>query len=381
VNTSLTQIPFNRPSLAGNELRYVADAVARGHISGNGWYTKESEDLLAMISGSSKVLLTTSCTHALELSARILRLGPEDEVIVPAYTFVSTASAFALSGARPIFVDVTPGTLNLDVDAAASAITSRTKAICTVHYAGIAEDLDRLVEVCTNANLALIEDNAHGLGARFDGKLLGTFGDMSTLSFHETKNVTCGEGGALALNNDGLLPLAEILREKGTDRARFLRGQVDKYTWMEIGSSWVTSDILAAYLLAQLEEFDRIQSKRMDIWNSYDLELSGWATSLGIRKPYIPKQSEHAAHMYYLQFQSLVDRTSFIDYMKSLGIMTVFHYQALNKSSVGISLGGRTGQCPISEKAADTVVRLPLFADMSSDELNRVIGAATSFGL
>lgn len=372
-------IPFNRPSLVGNELEYVADAVQRGHISGNGHYTKQAEAALAAISGSPSILLTTSCTHALELSARVLRLGPGDEVIVPSYTFVSSASAFALTGARPVFVDVTPQTLNLDVDQVEAAITSRTKAVCTVHYAGIAQDIDRLARTCGERGIPLIEDNAHGLGATFNQKPLGSFGQMSTLSFHETKNVTCGEGGALAINDEALLGLAEILREKGTDRARFLRGQVDKYTWVEVGSSWVASDMLAAFLLAQLEDFDGIQSRRMAIWTAYDTQLADWAQQNGIRRPHVPPQASHTAHMYYLQFDRLEQRTGFIDHMREAGILAVFHYQALNASKVGMELGGRPGQCPVAERASDTLVRLPLFADMRPEELERIIEAATSF--
>ena len=379
--SDLPLIPFNRPSLAGPELVYVADAVKRGHISGNGHFTKAAEATLARISGSPTTLLTTSCTHALELSARVLRLGPGDEVIVPSYTFVSTASAFALTGAKPIFVDVTPETLNLDVDRVEAAITSRTKAVCTVHYAGIAQDIDRLAQLCAQRGIPLIEDNAHGLGASFNDQLLGTFGQMSTLSFHETKNVTCGEGGALAINDEGLLGLAEILREKGTDRARFLRGQVDKYTWVEVGSSWVASDMLAAFLLAQLESFDDIQARRMAVWNTYDTQFADWVQQNDIRRPLVPQQASHTAHMYYLQFQTLDQRTRFIDHMREAGILTVFHYQALNCSQVGMRLGARPGQCPVAEHASDTLVRLPLFADLRPDELGRVIEAATSFAL
>ena len=372
-------IPFNRPAIVGPELEYIADAVERGHISGNGYYTRRAEALLAAISGSPTALLTTSCTHALEMSARILRLKPGDEVIVPAYTFVSTASAFALTGARPVFVDVTPETLNLDVAAVAAAVTERTKAVCSVHYAGIAQDIDRLQRLCSGNGIPLVEDNAHGLGASFKGQLLGTFGQLSTLSFHETKNVTCGEGGALAINDETLVSLAEILREKGTDRARFLRGQVDKYTWVEVGSSWVASDMLAAFLTAQLEGFADIQRRRMGVWQQYDSSLLNWANESGVRTPFVPADAKHVAHMYYLQFSSLDDRTRFIDHMKRAGIMAVFHYQALNASTVGETFGGRPGQCPVTERAADTLVRLPLFADMNQVEVDRVIAAVLDF--
>jgi len=360
-------------------LTYVAQAVQRGHISGNGTFTREVEALLAQISGSPTALLTTSCTHALEMSARVLRLGPGDEVIVPAYTFVSTASAFALTGARPVFVDVSPLTLNLDVAAVEAAITPRTRAVCTVHYAGIAQDIDLLAELCSARGLVLVEDNAHGFGARFDGRLLGTFGQMATMSFHETKNVTCGEGGALAINDESLVALAEILREKGTDRARFLRGQVDKYTWVEVGSSWVASDMLAAFLLAQLESFEVIQGRRLAVWHAYDEQLRDWAARQGVRTPVVPLGAEHPAHMYYLRFDSLAQRSAFIAHLRQRQVMAVFHYQALNCSTVGMRLGGRPGDCPVSEEAADCLVRLPLFADMTPDELARVIEAVQEF--
>lgn len=379
MKSSLPLIPFNRPTLAGPELKYISEAISAGHISGNGFFTHKAETLLAQISGSPIALLTTSCTHALELSAHILRLGPGDEVIVPAYTFVSTASAFALTGARPIFVDVDPLTLNLSLDSLERAISPRTRAVCTVHYAGIANELDKLVEFCSSRGIPLIEDNAHGLGGSFGGKNLGTFGHMSTLSFHETKNVTCGEGGALAINDDSVVALAEILREKGTDRAKFLRGQVDKYTWVEVGSSWVASDILAAFLVAQLEGFSQSQENRQNIWKSYDETLKPWAYKTGVLTPSVPEEASHPAHMYYLRFQSLDQRSAFINHMKLNGVMTVFHYQSLNCSAVGKRYGGRPGDCPVSEQAADTLVRLPLFSDLSSTELDRVIGAVLAF--
>ena len=248
-------IPFNRPSTAGDELSLLADAISRGHISGDGHYTKQAEQLIAELTHTPTTLMTTSCTHALELSARVLELGPTDEVIIPAYTFVSTASAFALTGARPVFVDVNPQTLNLDLGMVERAITARTRAICTVHYAGIADGIEQLSEFAQGLDISLIEDNAHGFGATSRGRALGSFGSMSTLSFHETKNVTCGEGGALCLSEEALVERAEILREKGTNRKPFFRGQVDKYTWIEPGSSWVPSDLLAAYLCGQLQAF------------------------------------------------------------------------------------------------------------------------------
>lgn len=378
--TDLPLIPFNRPSTVGNELENISRSVSNGHISGNGEFTRISENLLSKISGSTNVLMTTSCTHALELAARVLELGPGDEVIVPAYTFVSTAAAFAMTGARPVFVDVDPLTLNLNADLVENAITERTKAICTVHYAGIARDVDQLTRVSDSRGISLVEDNAHGLGGKFGGQKLGTFGELSTLSFHETKNITCGEGGALAINEPSLLASAEILREKGTDRAKFLRGQVDKYTWVGLGSSWIASDMLAAFLAAQLESFDSIQEARRHIWNTYHQELGSWAEANGIRQPYVPIESEHTSHMYYLQFPDLTQRTRFIDHLKNAGVMAVFHYQALNTSKIGAEYGGIEGGCPVAENAANTLVRLPLFRDMTPVELDRVISAVASFG-
>ena len=357
----------------------MADAVSRGHISGDGFYTRECERLIAARNAVQRALLTTSCTHALELSARLLNLGPGDEVIVPAYTFVSTASAFALTGARPIFVDVNPQTLNLDLVQVEASVSSKTRAICTVHYAGIADGIADLTRFAKNAGISLVEDNAHGFGASSNGQLLGTFGSMATLSFHETKNVTCGEGGALCLNEEGLLEHAEILREKGTNRNQFFRGQVDKYTWLEPGSSWIPADLLAAFLLAQLESFDSIQARRMRIWTTYADNLSQWAIGIGARLPHVPATSEHVAHMFFLRMATLEQRSRFIEHLRKHGVMTVFHYQALNTSPAGIQLGGRAGQCPVAEEASETLVRLPLFADMTESELDRVVTAARSF--
>lgn len=372
-------IPFNRPSLTGDEIELISESISNGHISGNGPFTIETEKLLTDITTSHRTLLTTNCTHALELAARILRLGPGDEVIVPAFTFVSTAAAIALTGARPVFVDVTPDTLNLDPNLVEQAITPKTKAVFTVHYAGVGDKVDQLAQLCNDKDLALVEDNAHGLGGTFQGKPLGAFGHMSTFSFHETKNFTCGEGGALTLNSPKFVELAEILREKGTDRARFLRGQVDKYTWVDIGSSWVPSDMLAAFLLAQLKNFDAIQMRRHHVWSRYSDELSEWALNQRVRLPQVPVQAGHSAHMFYLHLKDVETRDRFIQHMSDKGVMTVFHYQALNTSDVGKRLGGFSGQCPVSESAAQTLVRLPLFTDLKEHEIDQVICAVKDF--
>jgi len=357
----------------------MSDAIARGHISGDGYYTKRAEEDIKAIAHVEKTLLTTNCTHALELSARVLDLGPGDEVIVPAYTFVSTASAFALTGAHPVFVDVNPRTLNLDVDMVERSITPQTRAICTVHYAGIADGIERLSELAKASDITLIEDNAHGFGASSHGRAIGSFGAMSTLSFHETKNVTCGEGGALCINESALVHRAEVLREKGTNRNQFFRGQVDKYTWLEPGSSWVPSDLLAAFLCGQLEAFAQIQAQRMKVWQAYADGLTDWAARIGAQTPYVPETSKHVAHMYFLRMLALEQRTRFIEHMRDKGVMAVFHYQALNTSPAGLALGGQVGQCPVAETASETLVRLPLFSDMREDELDRVVQAAQSF--
>jgi len=371
-------IPFNRASFHGNERLYMEQAITHGSISGNGQFTRTGEAVLSQMHGGASTLLTTSCTHALEMSARLLQLQPGDEVIVPSYTFVSSASAFMWNGAHPVFADSRPDTLNIDPAHVATLITPRTKAICIVHYAGVGADPREFVELADRHGIALIEDNAHGLGGSFDGQLLGTFGAMSTLSFHETKNLTCGEGGALIINDPALLERAEILREKGTDRARFLRGQVDKYTWVDIGSSWVMSDMLAAILAAQLERFDEIQERRFLLWNRYQDELADWADTTGVVLPHIPVEAGHTAHMFHLRLQSLELRDAFIQHMMDRGVLTVFHYQALHESPVGLSLPG-SHACPVASEASHTLVRLPLFYDLSEADQKTVIDAATSF--
>jgi dTDP-4-amino-4,6-dideoxygalactose transaminase len=371
-------IPFNRPAFQGREFDYIAEAIQRGSISGNGTFTKQAEAALGELHDGSTALLTTSCTHALEMSARLLDLQPGDEVIVPSFTFVSTASSFMWNGAVPVFADSRHDTLNVDPDEVERLISSRTKAICIVHYAGVGSEPQAFVDLASRHGLTLIEDNAHGLGGDYDGKRLGTFGAMSTLSFHETKNITCGEGGALILNDPALVERAEILREKGTDRSRFLRGHVDKYTWVDVGSSWVLSDMLAAVLLAQLERFDDIQSHRMHLWSRYWQTLEQWAIRVGVELPCVPPEARHTAHMFHLRFGTIERRDAFIRHLNERGALAVFHYQALHDSPVGRSLG-QSHECPVASRAAGTLVRLPLFNDMSEDEQGAVIEAAMSF--
>ena len=377
--SSLPKIPFNKVSMTGVEQRYISESVTHGHPSGNGPMTAKAEAHLKALHDGAATLLTTSCTHALELSARLLDAEPDDEVIVPAYAFVSTAAAFVLAGLRPVFVDVDPDTLGLDPDAVEVAITPRTRAVCTIHYAGVGSHPDRIARIAANHDLALIEDNAHGLGGAWAGRALGTFGQLSTLSFHETKNITCGEGGALVVNDPALIERAEILREKGTDRARFFRGQVDKYTWVDVGSSWVMSDLLAAILVGQLERFDAIQARRKAVWSSYADGLAPWATQHGVRLPAIPAEAEHTAHLFHLRLADLEARTRFIAHMAEAGVSTVFHYQPLHLSDVGRRYGGREGQHPVTEDAGDTLVRLPLFESLTDEQVERVIARAVAF--
>ena len=373
------KIPFNRADIGPHDIELLAESISAGHISGNGPFTKRAEEQITEIIGSNRTLLTTSCTHALEMSALLLRLKPGDEVIVPAFTFVSTASAFMLYGAKPVFVDVRQDTLNIDLDQAEAAITSRTRAICVVHYGGVACEMERLVKLAKDHDLMLIEDNAHGLFAKYRGKYLGTFGALATQSFHETKNITCGEGGALVINDASLAERAEILREKGTDRTKFLRGQVDKYTWVDTGSSWVISDLLAAILFGQLSRADEIYKQRMNIWNRYHTELETWALNNNIVLPTVPEGCEHTGHVYHLRFQRGDQRDKFIEHLKQLGIYAVFHYQPLHLSTVGRTLGGRDGQFPFTESAGDCLVRLPLFNALTNDEQTYIIESVTAF--
>ena len=373
------KIPFNRADIGKHDLELLSESISAGHISGNGPFTKQAEARITEILGIDKTLLTTSCTHALEMAALLLRLQPGDEVIVPAFTFVSTASAFMLYGAKPIFVDVRQDTLNIDIDQVEAAITSRTKAICVVHYGGIACEMERLVKISRDHNLVLIEDNAHGLFAKYKGKYLGTFGALATQSFHETKNITCGEGGALIINDPSLSERAEILREKGTDRTKFLRGQVDKYTWVDVGSSWVISDLLAAILYGQLLRADEIYLQRIKIWSRYHNELASWASSNSVITPTVPDGCEHTGHVYHLRFQRGIQRDKFIEHLKNLDIYAVFHYQPLHLSTVGRSIGGKDGQFPITENAGDCLIRLPLFNTMSEVEQTHVIESVKSF--
>lgn len=374
------RIQFNKPSFAGNEIRYIVDAIERGHISGDGTFTKRCHELLQRELGVPKVLLTTSCTHALEMCGLLLDLGPGDEIIVPSFAFVTTVNAFVLRGARPVFADVRTDTLNIDERGLEELVTPRTKAIVALHYAGVGCEMDAIQDIAARRGLAVVEDNAHGLFGKYKGKLLGTFGALATQSFHETKNFSCGEGGALLVNDERHAERAEILREKGTDRSRFLRGLVHKYEWVDLGSSYLPSDLLAAFLLAQLEARDEIQSRRQAIWDRYERELAGWAERRGVALPTVPAHCEQPWHMFYLLMPSTAERESFIRHLEERGILAVFHYQPLHLSPMGRRLGGRKGACPVTEDVAARLVRLPLYNRLSDAEQGEVLDAVASFG-
>lgn len=370
---SAYRIPFNRPCLTGNEMAYMAQAVENGHISGDGPFSRKCHAWLEQNLGVRRALLTTSCTHALEMAAFLLDLQPGDEVILPSFTFVSTVNAFVIRGARPVFADIRADTLNLDEQQLERLITPRTRAIVAVHYAGVGCEMDAILDIARRHGLVLIEDNAHGLFGRFRGQMLGTFGELATQSFHETKNITCGEGGALLINHPAYIERAEILREKGTNRSRFFRGQVDKYTWVDVGSSYLPSDILAAFLYAQLEQHRQIQQKRGAIWERYWSGLKDWATQNAVQLPYAPEHCEQPYHMFYLLLPSLERRSALIERLKSKGILAVFHYLPLHLSEMGRKFGGKPGDCPVTEQISDRLLRLPFYNDLSESEQSLVI--------
>ena len=373
------RIPFNRPSFAGNEARYIAEAIDRGHISGDGHFTKRCHELLEKALGVRKVLLTTSCTHALEMCGLLLDMAPGDEFVVPSFAFVTTVNAFALRGARPAFVDVRPDTLNLDERAIEARLSPRTKAIVVLHYAGVACEMDPILELAAKRGIPVVEDNAHGLFGKYRGRFLGTLGALATQSFHETKNLNCGEGGALLVNDARHVERAEILREKGTDRSRFLRGLVHKYEWVDLGSSYLPSELLAAYLLAQLEAREAIQSHRRRVWERYALELADWAKERGVSLPSVPAHCEQPWHIFHMLAPSTAWREAFIRHLEARGILAVFHYLPLHVSPMGRRFGGREGDCPVAEDVASRIVRLPLYNRLSDAEQGEVIDAVASF--
>ena len=372
-------VDFNRPTLVGREFEYMAEAIQNGHVSGDGAFTKKCHALLEHELGVCKVLLTTSCTHALEMAALLLNIHPGDEVIVPSFTFVSTVNAFVLRGAHPVFLDIRPDTLNMNETLLEAAIGPHTKAIVPVHYAGVGCEMEKILEIAKAHELAVVEDNAHGLFGKYKGKYLGTFGTLAAQSFHETKNFTSGEGGALLINDPELVERAEIIREKGTNRTRFFRGQVDKYTWVDVGSSYLPSDILAAFLFAQLEERERVQERRKHIWETYAESLRDWAASHDVRLPYVPEYCEQPYHMFYMLLPNLDLRQRLISYLRERDIDTVFHYLPLHLSEMGKGYGGQEGDCPVTERVSDQLVRLPFHNSLTNTDLEQVIDAIVKF--
>ncbi len=373
------RIPFNRATLTGREFEYIAEAIDQGHISGDGPFTKKCQAFLEKELGVAKVLLTTSCTHALEMAALLLDLKPGDEVLVPSFTFVSTVNAFVLRGARPVFVDIRPDTLNLDEKRLECCISHRTKAIFAVHYGGVGCEMDSIEETAKRRDLAIVEDNAHGLFGKYRSRYLGTFGALATQSFHETKNLTCGEGGALVINDPRLIERAEIVREKGTNRSRFFRGQVDKYTWVDLGSSYLPSDILGAFLFAQLENWQQIQETRRRIWDFYYQHLVDWALTKGAQLPVVPPHCAQPFHLFYLLMPTLAERQGLIEHLKARGILSVFHYVPLHLSDMGRRFGGRPGDCPVTESVSDRLVRLPFYNGLNEEDQFQVVEAIKAF--
>jgi dTDP-4-amino-4,6-dideoxygalactose transaminase len=373
------KVDFNRPVLVGNELQYMKDAIANMHISGDGPFTKKCHAFLEQELGVQKALLTTSCTHALEMAAILLNIQPGDEVIFPDFTFVSTVNAFVLRGARPVFLDIRPDTLNLDESKLEAALTPRTKVVVPVHYAGVGCEMNAIMEIASRHRVTVVEDNAHGLFGKYRGRFLGTFGALATQSFHETKNFSCGEGGALLINDGALAERAEIIREKGTNRSRFFRGQVDKYTWVDIGSSYLPSDLLAAFLYAQLEQRVKIQIHRQRIWDVYYACLQDWAAVHDLQLPCIPDDCEQSYHMFYILLPNLDLRQKFIAYLRERGIYTVFHYLPLHLSDMGRKFGGREGDLPVTESISDRLVRLPFHNGLTGSEQEQVIDAIREF--
>ncbi len=372
-------IDFNKPVLVGKENEYMAQAIQAAKFSGDGPFTRKASALLEEQLGVPKVLLTTSCTHALEMFALLLDIQAGDEVILPSFTFVSTVNAFVLRGAKPVFADVRPDTLNLDESRLEALVTNRTKAIVPVHYAGVGCEMDAILEIANRNDIAVVEDNAHGLFGKYKGKYLGTFGVLAAQSFHETKNFTCGEGGALLVNDPELVERAEIIREKGTNRSRFFRGQVDKYTWVDLGSSYLPSDLLAAFLAAQLEQREKVQAHRQKVWNYYNEHLTDWALAHETHLPYIPSYCEQAYHMFYMLLPTLELRQGLIKHLRQRGVESVFHYLPLHLSDMGRKFGGEPGDCPVTEKVSDQLVRLPFHNALTEEEMERVVEAVKEY--
>jgi dTDP-4-amino-4,6-dideoxygalactose transaminase len=372
-------IPFNKPCIVGSELIYVGQAVAGGHASGDGPFTRRAQKLLEERFGVNRVLLTTSCTAALEMAALLCGLGPGDEVILPSYTFVSTANAAVLRGATPVFVDIRPDTLNIDERLIEAAITPRTRAIFPVHYAGVACEMDEIMAIAERHNLLVVEDAAQGVFAKYKDQWLGAIGHLGCFSFHETKNFSCGEGGALVVNERSLEKRAEILREKGTNRSQFLRGQVDKYTWVDVGSSYVLSDMLAAFLLGQLENMEKITERRRAIVQRYAAMLSPLAERNQIGIPLTPQHCATNHHMFYVLTADLDERTALIAHLRKAGILAVFHYVPLHSSPFARSLGAQQANLPVTDHISQRLLRLPMYYDLSDREVGEIAQCVTEF--
>lgn len=372
------QIPFNWPYMTGKELHYIAEAHFNGRLAGDGPFTKRCHAWLQQRTGCSKALLTHSCTAALEMAALLLDIRPGDEVIMPSYTFVSTANAFALRGGVPVFVDVRADTLNLDERLIEAAITPRTRAIAVVHYAGVACEMDTIMDIARRHGLAVVEDAAQGVMATYKGRALGAIGDLGAYSFHETKNVIAGEGGALLVRDPELVLRAETVREKGTDRSRFFRGEVDKYTWQEVGSSFLPGELVAAFLWAQLEHADAITGERLARWEYYHDMLEPLELSGALRRPVIPAECEHNAHMYYVLLDSALDRQAVLDELKRNGIGAVFHYVPLHSSPAGQRYGRTHGRLEVTDSLSERLVRLPLWMGITPHQQEKVVQVLTA---
>jgi len=371
----LSRIPFNRPASVGKEIYYIKQAIKNGHLSGNGPYTKLSQQWLEKEIGCDKVLLTQSCTAALGMAGILANIQPGDEIIMPSFTFVSTANSFVLRGGIPVFIDIRPDTLNIVETRIAEAITPKTKAIVPVHYAGVGCEMDEIMAVAERNQILVIEDAAQGITASYKKKPLGSIGHLAALSFHETKNIISGEGGALLINDKDFVDRAEIIWEKGTDRAKFFRGQIDKYTWIDLGDSFLPGEITAAFLYAQLEEINAVRKRRLEIWNTYHTAFEDLETSGKIRRPIIPDHCDHNAHIYYLLLPDLSSRTAFIQKLRAKGVQAIFHYIPLHSSPAGEKYGRYHGDMTTTQEISDRLVRLPLWIEMSSSEVERVISA------
>ena len=367
------KIPFNKPYLTGKELGYIQESLKSGNIVGNGGFTKKCESLMEEIFGAKKVLLTGSCTDAIEMASLLANLETDDEVIVPSFTFVSTVNAFILRGAKPVFVDIREDTLNMDETKIEEKITGRTKAIFPVHYAGVSCEMDTIMDIAGRYKLSVVEDAAQGVYAKYKGRYLGAIGNLGTYSFHGTKNYTCGEGGALVINDESLIERAEILREKGTNRSKFLRGEIDKYTWVDVGSSFLLSDVLASFLYAQLENLDEINRKRKAIFEFYYENLKELEEAGELRLPIISDGCETNYHLFYILLHSEEKRNFLMDQLKDAGIQAVFHYVPLHNSPMGMRFGYRDGDLPLTESLSGRLLRLPFYADLELEEQKFIV--------